>query len=102
MEISVELQRYMGSNGIRGEVQSQALQMMEDLLGAGFHTVDAFPMWLSYDSAKGERVFADCFFDPGKCRLLWKGIGSEETEKVVLDICCGLVIEGCFPLPYSV
>ena len=52
MEISVELQRYMGSNAIRGEVKSQALQMMEDLLGAGFHTIDAFPMWLSYDSAK--------------------------------------------------
>ncbi len=52
MEISVELQRYMGSNGIRGEVKSQALQMMEDLLGAGFHTIDAFPMSLSYDSAQ--------------------------------------------------
>ncbi len=102
MEISVELQRYIGSNGIRGEVQSQALQMMEDLLGAGFHTIDAFPMWVSYDSAKGERVFADCFFDPGKCRLLWKDIGSEETEKAVLDICSGLGIEGYFPFPYSV
>jgi len=52
VEISVELQRYMGSNGIRGEAQSQALQMMEDLLGAGFHTIDAFPMSLSYDSAQ--------------------------------------------------
>ena len=49
--------------------------MMEDLLGAGFHLIDVFPMWVSYDSAKGERMFADCFFDPGKCRLLWKGIG---------------------------
>ncbi len=102
MEISVELQRYMGSNGIRGEVQSQALQMMEDLLGAGFHLIDAFPMWVSYDSAKGERVFADCFFDPGKCRLLWKDIGSEEMEKGVLDIWSGLGIEGYFPFPYSV
>ena len=37
MEISVELQRYLGSNGIRGEVKSQALQMMEHLRGAGFH-----------------------------------------------------------------
>ncbi len=76
--------------------------MMEDLLGAGFHLIDAFPMWVLYDSAKGERVFADCFFDPGKCRLLWKGIGSEETEKAVLDICSGLGIEGCFPFPYAV
>ena len=102
MEISVELQRNMGSNGIRGEVQSQALQMMEDLLGAGFHTIDAFPMWLSYDSAKGERVFADCFFDLGECRLLWKNFGSEDTEKTVLDICSGLGIEGYFPFPSSV
>ncbi len=78
------------------------MQMMEDLLGAGFHTIDAFPMWLSYDSAKGERVFADCFFDPGKCRLFGKGIGSEETEKAVLDIYSELGIEGCFPFPYSV
>ncbi len=101
MEISVELQRYMGSNGIRGEVKSQALQMMEDLLGAGFHTIGAFPMWLTCDSAKGERVFADCFFDTGTCRLLWKSIGSEETEKAVLDICSGLGIEGYFPFPYS-
>ncbi len=92
----------MGSNGIRGEVKIQALQMMEDLLVAWFHTIEPFPMWLSYESAKGERVFADCFFEPGKCRLLWKGIGSEETEKVVLDICSGLGIEGCFPFPYSV
>ena len=78
------------------------MQMMEDLLGAGFHTIDAFPMWLSYDSAKEERVFADCFFDLGKCRLLWKGIGSEETEKAVLDICYGLGIESNCPFPYSV
>ena len=42
------------------------MEMMEDLLGVGFHLIDAFPMWVSYDSAKGERVFADCFFDPGK------------------------------------
>ncbi len=73
--------------------------MMEDLLGAGFHLIDAFPMWLTCDSAKGERVFADCFFDPGKCRLLWKDIGSEEAEKAVLDICSGLGIEGYFPFP---
>ncbi len=78
------------------------MQMMEDLLGAGFHTIDAFPMWLSYDSAKGERVFADCFFDPGKCRLLGKGIGLEETEKAVLDICSGLGIEGYIPFFSSV
>jgi len=71
-------------------------------LGAGFHTIDAFPLWVSYDSAKGERVFADCFFDQGNCRLLWKDTGSEETEKVVLDICSALGIEGCFPFPYSV
>ncbi len=45
------------SNGIRGEVKSQALQMMEDLLGADFHLIDAFPMWLSYDSAKRERAY---------------------------------------------
>ncbi len=75
--------------------------MMEDLLGAGFPLIDAFPMWVSYDSAKG-RVFADCFFDPGKCRLLWKDIGSEKAEKAVLDICSGLGIEGYVPFPYSV
>ncbi len=75
------------------------MQMMEDLLGAGFHMIDRFPMWLPCDSVKEERVFADCFFDPGKCRLLF---GSEETEKAVLDICSGLGIEGCFPFPYSV
>ena len=68
--------------------------MMEDLLGAGFHTIDAFLMWVSYDSHKEERVFADCFFDPGKCRLSRKNIGSEETEKVVLDIFSGLGLEG--------
>ncbi len=76
--------------------------MLEDLLGAGFHLIEAFPMWLTCDSAKRERVFADCFFDPGKCRLLWKNIGSEEMEKVVLDICSGLGIGGCLPFPYSV
>ena len=38
----------------------------------------------------------------GKCRLLLKGIGSEETEKAVLDICSRLGIEGYFPFPYSV
>ena len=42
--MSVELQRYLGPNGIRGEVKSQELQMMEDLRGAGFHLIDAFPM----------------------------------------------------------
>ena len=78
MEISVELHRYMGSNGIRGEVKSQALQMMEDLFGAGFHLIDTFPMWLSYDSAKGKRVFADCFSDPGEWRLLWKNMGRRD------------------------
>ncbi len=35
-------------------------------------------------------------------RLLWKGIGSEETKKAVLDICSGLGIEGYFPFPYLV
>ena len=45
-----------GSTGIPGEVKSQALQMMEDLRGAGFHLIDAFPMWVPYDSAKRERV----------------------------------------------
>lgn len=59
-------------------------------------------LWLTCDSAKEERVFADCFFDPGKCRLLWKNFGSEDTEKTVLDICSGLGIEGYFPFPYSV
>ncbi len=43
------------SHGIRGEVKSQALQIMEDLLGAGFHLIQAFLMWLFCDSAKGER-----------------------------------------------
>ena len=47
-------------------------------------------------------MFADCFFDPGQCRLFWKNIGSEETEKADLDICYGLGIEGYFPFPYSV
>ena len=76
--------------------------MMEDPLGAGFHTIDAFPMWLTCDGAKGERAFADCFFEPGKCRLLWKNIGSDGMEKGVLDIWTGFGIKGYFPFPYSV
>ena len=59
-------------------------------------------MWLSCDSVKEERVFADCFFDPGIYRLLWKDTGSGEAEKAVLDICSGLGIEGYFPFRDSV
>jgi len=68
--------------------------MMEDLLGAGFHTIDRFPMWLPCDSAKGERVFADCFFDPG-AGCCGRISGRRRWRLWIGDW-------GYFPFPYSV
>ena len=99
--VSEDLQHFLGHNGIRGEAREKALEMMGALLGVGFHLIDAFPMWVCYDSERGERIFADVFFELGKARLLWKDIGSEETTEAVLELCSGAGVSAHFPFAYK-
>ena len=99
--VSEDLQHFLGHNGIRGEAREKALEMMGALLGAGLHLIDAFPMWVCYDSERGERIFADVFFELGKARLLWKDIGSKETTETVLELCSGAGVSAHFPFAYK-
>ena len=63
--------------------------------------IDAFPMWVGYDSERGERIFADVFFELGKARLLWKDIGSEETAEAVLELCSRAGVPAYFPFAFK-
>ena len=90
------LQRYITSNNIRGEHLAKALEMMDSLFHVGFGPSHC-AWWLQWDSDVGERVFADCFFMPGVCRLLWKDKGSAEAEAKVLGLCDQAEVDGCFP-----
>ena len=99
--VSVELGRYLNRNNIRGADREKALGMMDALLGAGFHLIDAYPMWVCYHSERGERIFADVFFEIGKARLLWKDIGSEETTKAVLEFCSRTGVPAYYPFGYK-
>ncbi len=53
--VAMELGRYLNRNNIRGADREEALGMMDALLGTGFHLIDAFPMWVCYDSER-ERI----------------------------------------------
>ena len=72
---------------------------MDALLVAGWGIMDHFPNWVVYDSPLRERVFADCFFEPGVARLLWKDIGSQETAEQILKEIDQLGIPAHFPFP---
>lgn len=99
--VSEELQKYLNRNNVRGEAREKALGMMGALNGVGFNVHSSFPWWMTWTSEKGEEVFADSFFDPGKCRLLWKDLGSEETGEAVLELCSRAGVPAYFPFAYK-
>ena len=93
-----DLQKYMSRNGIKGGVRRTSLGMMNALIEVGFKP-NHCAWWLQWDSPEGERVFADCFFEPGVARLLWKDIGSQETAEQILKEIDQLGIPAHFLFP---
>lgn len=94
-----ELDKYLNRLHLHGEVRQQCLAMMLMVGTADFKnlTESGIVWWLVYDSPRGERVFADVFFEPGFCRLLWKDKGSAETKAEVLHELDLRGVEGIFP-----
>ena len=99
--VSAELGLYLNRSNIRGADRERALEVMDALVRAGFHLIETFPMWVCYDSTKGERIFADVFFELGKARLLWKDIGSDETADAILEVCSRTGVPAYFPFGYK-
>lgn len=104
VRVSGELQKFLARQHLSDDDQQLCLLMMILVARAGFVGLGESKIvsWLAYDSPYGERVFADVFFEPGRCRLLWKDIGSEETAQDLLHQLELQEVDAYFPFPPQV